>query len=287
LWLGKPLVRENCKNNQEEKKMKKLLTLLFSVLLVASLVGCGEKKVEENVLKIGATPVPHAEILELIKDDLAADGVKLEIVEFTDYVKPNLALDTGEIDANFFQHIPYMVNFGEENGLELVNVGSVHVEPMGLYSDKIKDISELKEGDIIGIPNDPVNGGRALLLLQEYGIIKIDETAGFTATEKDITENPMGIKIKAVEAAQLPRVLADVTGAVINGNYAIESGLNPLNDSIIIENANSPYVNIVTTIKGKEDDPRFVTLFKHLNSDKVKNHIIDSYNGGVVPAFEN
>lgn len=266
--------------------MKKILRILLALIVIASLTGCSEKKEEANVLKIGATPVPHGQILELIKDDVEKDGLKLEIVEFTDYVKPNLALDTGEIDANFFQHIPYMDNFASENNLELVNVGAVHVEPMGVYSEKIKDINDLKSGDLVAIPNDSVNGGRALLLLQEYGIIKIDESAGFTATEKDIIDNPKDLKIKAVEAAQLPRVLADVTVAVINGNYAIESGLNPIEDSLIIENANSPYVNIVTTIKDKENDPRFEILFKHLYSDKVKNFITDTYDGGVVPAFK-
>lgn len=262
-----------------------LLVFGFTSLEAQALFGFGKKKKQANLIKVGATPVPHSEILEVIKDDLKEAGYELEIVEFTDYVTPNLALNDGNIDANFFQHVPYMDKFGKERNLDLVSVGTVHVEPMGLFSKELKSINELKEGSVIAIPNDPSNGGRALLLLQAKGLIKVNPQAGLNATELDITENPKNLKFKALEAAQLPRVLRDVDAAVINGNYALESDLNPAKDALLIEGAESPYANIVTVIEGNENDAKIKALLEALTSDKVKKFIEDKYNGAVVPAF--
>lgn len=263
---------------------KNILLILLALLFIA----CGGKKEDDTnskIIKVGATPIPHSEILEAVKDDLAAEGFTLEIVEFTDYVTPNLALNDGEIDANFFQHLPYLDKFAEERGLDLVSVGTVHVEPMGLYSKKITSVEELEDGAVIAIPNDPSNGGRALLLLQAKGLIKLDSAAGLNATELDVTENPKKLKFKALDAAQLPRVLADVDAAVINGNYALESDMNPSEDALLIEGAESPYANIVVVKAGNENEEKIEALMKALQSEKVKEFINEKYNGAVVPAF--
>lgn len=273
--------------------MKRNLILGFLVVFIFSafssksyaFLGFGKKKNDSKVIKIGATPVPHSEILEIVKDDVEALGYKLEIVEFTDYVTPNLALSSGEIDANFFQHAPYMEKFAKDRKIKLVSAGNIHVEPFGLYSKKYKNIDEFPEKAVIAIPNDPSNGGRALLLLEEKGLIKLDPNAGLNATELDVISNPKNFKFKALEAAQLPRVLDDVDGALINGNYALESGLNPIKDSILIEGANSPYANIITVMKENLDSEKTKIILQVLQSEKVKNFILEKYNGGVVPAF--
>ncbi len=279
--------------------MKKLLNLGLAATLIISLValtGCQNAKTstatsetapttELQVLKVGATPVPHAELLNLIKDDLKAEGIDLQIIEFTDYIKPNLSLNDSEIDANFFQHVPYQDSFNKDHGTEIVSVGTVHVEPLGLYSKKYKSVEELPEGSQIAIPSDAVNGGRALILLASKGLIKLSETAGLEATEKDIVENPNNFKFIAVEAAQLPRVLEDVDASIINGNYALEANINPPKDSILLEGADSPYANILSVKKGNESDERILKLLKVLQSEKVKDYIDSHYNGGVVAAF--
>ncbi|MDN5336566.1 MAG: D-methionine transport system substrate-binding protein [Synergistales bacterium] len=266
--------------------MKKTASLAFFVLALfwVSIAAPGVASAED-VLKIGATPVPHAEILEFIKGDVAKDGVAIKVIEFTDYVKPNLALNDGEIDANFFQHAPYLEDFNANHGTKLVSVGAVHVEPLGLYSQKVKSVDELKDGALIAIPSDSVNGARALLLLEANGLIDVDGEAGLAATERDIIENPKKLKFKAIEAAQLPRVLPDVDGAVINGNYALEAGLNPAGDAILLEGAESPYANILVVKEGNEGDPRVAVVLKHLQSEKVAEFILSRYEGGVVPAF--
>ncbi len=265
--------------------MKKWILLLAVVALIFS--GCVKKEEvsDVKVLKVGATPVPHAEILNLVKEDLLAKGIQLEVVEFTDYVKPNLSLNDGEIDANFFQHVPYLDSFNKDHGLDLVSAGTVHVEPLGLYSDKLEAVDALTDGATIAIPSDAVNGGRALILLQANGLIKLSETAGLEATEKDIVENSKQLKFIAVEAAQLPRVLQDVDAAVINGNYAIEAGINPAKDALILEGAESPYANIITVRGGDESREDIKLLIEALHSDKVKEFILEKYEGGVVPAF--
>lgn len=244
-----------------------------------------KKEGESKTIKVGATPLPHAEILEVIKPDLEAKGYTLEIVEFTDYVMPNLALGEGSIDANFFQHEPYMDSFAKDHKLELVNAGAIHVEPMGVYSNKIKKIEDLKDGDKVTIPNDSTNGGRALLLLQKHGIIKLDEKAGLEATEIDIVENKLNLEFSAIDAAQLPRTLDDVSISVINSNYALEAGFNPVKDSLIMEEQDSPYVNIITVIKENADSEKTKALVEALQTDKVKDFINEKYEGSIVPSF--
>ena len=275
--------------------IKNILKFTVASALALGLTACNDKESKESkevkvekkqtVIKIGATPVPHVEILEAVKPLLKAKGYDLEIVEFTDYVTPNIALNDGQIDANFFQHVPYMESFAKDKALKLISAGKVHVEPLGLYSQKFKSVEELPEGATIAIPNDPSNGGRALILLQSKGLIKLKADAGLDATEADIAENPKKFVFKALEAAQLPRTLQDVDASIINGNYALESKLNPVNDSILLEGADSPYANIVTVVEGHENDEKIKVLIETLQSEKVKKFIAEKYNGGVVPAF--
>lgn len=254
------------------------------VILVVSLLLFGGTA-NAATLKVGATPVPHAEILNLIKPDLAAVGIDLKVIEFTDYVQPNLALAEGELDANYFQHIPYLETFCEDHSLDLTYITKVHIEPMGGYSQKLKDIGQLKKGARIAIPNDPVNGGRAVLLLERQGLIKLDPAAGITATIFDITANPNNIQFSELEAAQLPRVLPDVDLAVINTNYALEAGLVPMTDALFIEDSESPYVNILAVRKADIEREDLAKLSEALLSDKVRDYILEQYEGAVVPAF--
>ncbi|MDR0670214.1 MAG: MetQ/NlpA family ABC transporter substrate-binding protein [Treponema sp.] len=237
-----------------------------------------------TTLVVGATANPHAILLNLVKPDLEAQGIDLRVIEFADYVVPNTALISGELDANFFQHIPYLESNPEWSGA-LVNAFGVHVEPFGLYSAAIKNISDLKDGSTIAIPNDPSNGGRALLLLQANGLITLKSGAGITATPLDIASNPKNLRFRELEAAQLPRSLEDVDAATINGNYALEAGLNPIRDSLIIEGAQSPYVNIVVVRRGFEGDPRIQALGRALRSQKVKDFISATYADGSVVAI--
>lgn len=255
---------------------------LFSSLALGA---CAPKAANKKVLTVGATPVPHAELLALVAEDLAKEGIELKVVEFTDYVTPNIALAEGQLDANFFQHLPYLESFASEKGLSLVSAFAVHVEPLGLYSSKVKSVGELADGASVAIPNDPTNEGRALLLLQAKGLIKLADTAGLKGTPADIVQNPRNLKFKELEAAQLPRVLQDVDAAIINGNYALESSLNPVKDALLLEGAESPYANIVAVRKGEENDPRIVALAAALRSEKVKEFILSKYSGGVVAAF--
>ncbi len=266
--------------------MKKIIFAL-TILLCASVVFAGGSKEEDTtVLKVGATPAPHAEMLELVKDDLAAKGFTLEIVEFTDYVVPNEALEGGEILANFFQHLPYMDSFNNERGYHLSNAGGIHIEPIAIYSNEYDALANLPDGATIAVPNDPTNEGRALLLLQSAGLIKLSNTSGITATPLDIIENKKGLVLRELEAASLPRVLADVDAAVINGNYAIPAGLSANKDGLFIEGADSPYVNIVAVKDGNEADPRIVALVEALQSDEIKNYVAERYpNGEVVTTF--
>jgi D-methionine transport system substrate-binding protein len=269
--------------------MKKVF-ILVSVLVLASVLalpvfGTPKKDGAGQTLVVGATPVPHAELLNLVKDDLAAQGIELRVVEFTDYVTPNLSLDAGDIDANFFQHVPYLESFSAERRLNLVSAFGVHVEPLGLYSRSLKNIGDLKNGASIAIPNDPTNRGRALLLLQANGLITLSAGAGLEGTPADIASNPKNLRFHELEAPQLPRALGDVDAAVINGNYALDAGLNPVTDSLILEDAQSPYVNIVAVKMGNENDPRILALAAALRSQKVKDYILANYDGGVVPVF--
>jgi D-methionine transport system substrate-binding protein len=268
------------------------LSKLWLVLIAGALFFCLNHNIEargnmdksNSVLSVGATPIPHAELLNLIVDDLKSQGIKLQVVEFTDYVQPNMAVLSGDLDANFFQHIPYLESNAEWS-TKLVSAFGVHIEPFGLYSLKYKNINDLPNGASIAIPNDPSNGGRALLLLQAKGLITLKSGVGLTATPRDITGNPKDFRFQQLEAAQLPRSLQDVDAATINGNYALDAGFNPIQDSLIIEDAESPYVNIIVVQKGKEDDPRIVALKKALLSQKVKDYINANYKGGVAPIF--
>ncbi len=260
--------------------MKKLIALAAIAVLATSLFA--------ETLKVGATPVPHADILNLVKDDLKAEGIDLKIVEFTDYVTPNEAVESGEIDANYFQHIPYLESFNKERGYHLVNAGGIHVEPYALYSKskKIKTLNDIKKKARIAVPNDPSNEGRALLLLQEAGLIKLDPKAGIEATPSDVIDNPLKLKFVEVEAASLPRVLSDVDAAVINGNYAIPAGLSAKKDGLFVEGSSSPYVNIIAVKAGNENSAAIKALVKALQSEKVRKYIDDTYpNGEVVVVF--
>jgi D-methionine transport system substrate-binding protein len=261
--------------------MAAALALVFAAALP---VMAGAKKEAKTVLKVGATPVPHAEMLAEIVDDLAAKGISLEIIEFTDYVTPNVALIAGDIDANFFQHIPYLES-NDEWTTKLVSAFGVHIEPFGLYSKKYKSLEQIPSGAVIAIPNDPTNGGRALLLLEDNGLITLKPDAGFETTVLDIVSNPKNLRFRSLEAAQLPRSLDDVDAACINGNYALEAGLSPVNDSIIIEDADSPYVNIVVTRRGMENDPRIMALREALTSAEINEFINNSWSDGSVIAI--
>lgn len=266
--------------------MKKVLAfVLILALTITTLTGCTTKSSDNNKIRIGVTPEPHEKLVALVVDDLKKQGIEVEIVPFTDYVTPNLALSDGDLDANFFQHEPYFNNFKADRNLDLVSLGKVHVEPMALYSNEYKSLDELEDGAEIAIPNDKVNGGRALLLLESNGLIKLKDGVGVEATEKDVVENPKNFKFTALEAAILPRTLSDVDAAVINGNYALEAELNPVKDGLLIEGGDSPYANLVAVRAGEEKQDKFVKLLEALQSDEVRKYIEDNYDGGVVPAF--
>ena len=265
---------------------KRFFSLLGGLLCTGLLLSCAKKENQQNVLTVAASPEPHKAILELVVADLAKENITLKITEFTDYVTPNDAVETGEQDANFFQHVPYMESFNKEHGYHLASVGAVHIEPLALYSQKYTSLSELKSGDMIAIPNDPTNEARALLLLAAQNIITLRADAGLAATPQDITENPLKLVFREIEAATLPRILADVAAAVINGNYAIPAGLSASKDGLFVEGKDSPYANVIAVKQGNENDPRIQALLKALQSDKVRAYIIEKYpNGEVVPAF--
>lgn len=259
--------------------MKKIIALAAIAFAATSVFA-------QTSLKVGATPEPHAAVLNLVKEDLKAKGIDLQVVEFTDYVTPNDAVEAGDIDANYFQHIPYLESFNKEKGYHLVNAAGIHVEPFALYSKKIKKIDDLKKKATIAIPNDPTNEGRALLLLQEAGLITLKEGAGITATPLDIKKNPKKLKFKEIEAASLPRVLGDVDAAVINGNYAIPAGLSAKKDGLFVEGSSSPYVNVIAVKAGNENKEEIKALIEAVKSEKVRNYISERYpNGEVVVVF--
>ena len=238
-----------------------------------------------ETLSVAATPVPHAELLEFVKPTLAKEGVELDIKVFTDYVQPDVQVADGQIDANFFQHKPYLDSFNSERNTDLVSVGLVHVEPFGAYSSKIKSIDELKDGAQVALPNDPSNGARALLLLQAQGLIKLKDPSNILATARDVAENPKNLRFRELEAATLPRVLPDVDLALINTNYALEAGLNPTEDALFIEGQDSPYANLVATTEAKKDDPAVQKLVNALQSDEVRDFIRNNTKVRSSPAF--
>jgi D-methionine transport system substrate-binding protein len=265
--------------------------VLAAGALTLGLSACGSDKSDASdssgPLVVAASPVPHAEILDYIKDHLAKKaGLDLQVKEFTDYVTPNTATEQGEVGANYFQNQPYLDDFNKKNGTHIVPVVTVHLEPLGLYSHKYKKADELKSGATIAVPNDTVNEARALKLLASNGLITLKAGAGNSATPKDIAKNPKNLKFKELEAAQTPRSLDDVDAAVINGNYAIASDLKPSKDALVLESAtNNPYGNFLAVKKGNEDDPRVKKLAKLLTSPEVKKFIEDKYAGSVIPSF--
>ena len=274
-----------------KKSVKKLLSLTLTLALGATLVGCGSKdnknsdsNSKEKTIAIGVSPDPHKAIVEnAIKPLLEAEGYKVDVIEFADYVLPNTALAEGEIDANYFQHVPFLEATVKEKSYDLSYIAKVHIEPMGLYSEKIDDISAIKEGGEIAIPNDPSNGARALKLLAKNGIIEIPDEDLITA--KDITLNPKNIKVTELDPEQLPRVLKDVDAAVINTNYALGGGLNPLRDALVIEGGDSPYANIIAVRTEDKEKEKIKALTKATTSEEVKKYIEDNYKGAIVPAF--
>ncbi|MBQ9988866.1 MAG: MetQ/NlpA family ABC transporter substrate-binding protein [Clostridia bacterium] len=274
------------------KKCIRLLALTLAVVCMLALSACGGKESELKKITIGASPAPHAEILALIKDDLKAEGYELVIKEFNDYVLPNTALDAKELDANYFQHLPYLENFNVENGTKLVSVGGIHFEPLGIYAGKSSDLKAVPQGAKIAVPNDTTNEARALMLLESQGIIKLKEGAGLTATKLDIVENPYNVEIEELAAEQIPRVLPDVDFGVINGNVALAAGLE-YSAVLVTEDVTTgematfanTYVNILVVREGDENREDIQALLKALKSDKVKNYITEHYNGLVIAMF--
>ncbi len=268
--------------------MKKLIAAVLAVVLVLSLGGAALAEEETVTLKVGASPTPHAEILEFAKDILAEQGIELEIVQYTDYVQPNSAVESGDLDANYFQHTPYLNTFNEENGTHLVSVGLIHYEPFGIYPGKTASLDELEEGASIAIPNDGSNETRALLLLQQEGLITLNEgiDASSNATVYDIADNPNNYEFQEMEAAQLTQVLDDVDLAVINGNYALDAGLNASSDALAVEDASGDgaktYANILCVKEGNEENEAVQALLKVLQSEEVAQFIEETYDGAVV-----
>lgn len=299
--------------------MKKLISATLAASLALSLAACGSSASTDSVaasseaastestaasseaaestaetselagttLKVAASPTPHAEILNVAKDILAEQGIDLEVIEFTEYVQPNLVTESGEVDANYFQHKPYLDGFNVEQGTHLVSVGAVHYEPFGIYPGKSSDLENIADGATIAIPSDTTNEARALQLLAAQGLITVRDGAGLTATINDITENPHNIKFEEIEAAQLPRTVQDVDFAVINGNYALAAGFSVKNDALATEDASSEaaqtYANVLVVKEGRENDPAIQALYAALTSDKVKDYINSTYDGAVVP----
>lgn len=257
--------------------MKKLLAVLVAVTALSAHA--------DETLTVAASAVPHAEILEFVKPTLAKEGVDLQIKVFNDYVQPNLQVAEKRMDANFFQHQPYLDEFNKGKGTDLVSVAKVHVEPFGAYSDKLKSLAELPDGANVALPNDATNEGRALLLLAKAGLITLKDPTSITATPKDVLQNPKNLKFRELEAATLPRVLTQVDLALINTNYALSAKLDPTKDALIIEGAESPYANILVARPDNKDSDAMKKLVAALQSPEVKAFIIEKYKGAVVPAF--
>jgi D-methionine transport system substrate-binding protein len=269
--------------------MKKAVATFLTLSLVAAFAVTASAE-EDKTITVAASPTPHAEILAKAKEILAEDGWDLEVTEFEDYVQPNLVVESGEFDANYFQHVPYLDSFNEEKGTHLVDAGDIHYEPFGIYPGTKSSLDDLEEGDVIAVPNDTTNEARALLLLQDNGVITLKEGAGLTATVNDIEENPLGIKIQELEAAQVSRVVDEVAFVVLNGNYALEAGFSVGQDSIAYETSDSEaaktYVNIIAVEEGHENDEGIQALVEVLKSDEIKDFINETYDGAVIPFEE-
>lgn len=271
--------------------MKKIAVLLLVLFCAALFAGCSNDKqnatkaASDRPIKVGVTAGPHAELIEAVKKVAEKDGLKIQIVEFNDYIQPNVALSQGDIDVNSFQHQPYLDNIIKDRKYDIVSVAKTVIFPMGLYSKKVKNVAEVKPGSVIAIPNDPTNGGRALLLLEKQGLIKLKPGAGHTAAAADIVENPKNLKIKELDAAQIPRSLADVELAAINTNFAMTAGLVPVKDAIALEDGNSPYANIIA-VRTKDKDSEIVKkLIKAYQSDEIKKFTAEHFKGSVIVAW--
>ncbi|MBU1316799.1 MAG: MetQ/NlpA family ABC transporter substrate-binding protein [Alphaproteobacteria bacterium] len=254
-------------------------------ILAAAIAAIAAGSAAAETIKVGVTPGPHAQIMEKVKEVAATKGLDIEILEFSDYVVPNQALNDGELNANSFQHQPYLDNQVADRGFDLVSVAKNVNFPMGVYSNKVKTLEELEDGATVSIPNDPTNGGRALLVLADKGVISVDEAKGVKVGIADVTENPKNIRIVELDAAQLPRSLDDVDASVINTNYAIEAGLNPKTDSIAIEGEKAPYVNVIAVRSADKDAPWVKTLVESYQNDEIKAFIADEFKGAVVTGW--
>lgn len=267
--------------------MKKLVSFGLSLALAVSALSVGAFAEEDKTITVAASATPHAEILEQAKPLLEEQGWDLEVTVFDDYVQPNLVVESGDFDANYFQHIPYLENFNEEQGTHLVNAGGIHYEPFGIYPGTKGTLDELEDGDTIAVPNDTTNEARALLLLEANGVIKLKEDAGLTATVKDIEENPHNVEIQELEAAQVPRVKDEVAFVVLNGNYALQAGFSVAKDAIAYETSDSEaaktYVNVIAVKEGNENSDKIKALVSVLKSDEIKNYITETYDGAVIP----
>ena len=269
--------------------MKKLLAVVLTgAFVVSALAGCGKStSADDKVIKVAASATPHAEILEQAKPLLEAKGYDLQVTVFDDYVQPNEVVESGDFDANYFQHIPYLESFNEEKGTHLVNAGGIHYEPFGIYPGTKASLDELADGDSIAVPNDTTNEARALLLLQDNGIITLKEGAGLTATKNDIVENPYNVDIVELEASQVPRVKDEVAFMVLNGNYALEAGFSVAKDAIAYEKADSEaaktYVNVIAVKEGNENSDKIKALVEVLTSQEIKDYINNTYDGAVIP----
>ena len=268
--------------------MKKTIAIILALILTLSLAACGGNA-DAKTITVAASPTPHAEILKVAAEVLAKDGWTLDIKEYTDYVQPNLVVDDGELDANYFQHVPYLDTFNADNGTKLVSVAMIHYEPFGIYAGTKSAIADLSEGDKIAVPNDGSNRARALLLLEQEGIIQLKEGVGMDATDLHIVGNPLNLEIFQMEAAQIANVRDSVALAVINGNYALQAGLNAGTDALAVEDAESisatTYANVLVVKAGNENTEKTQALVNALKSDAVKTYINDTYSGAVVPIF--
>ncbi|MDE5718451.1 MAG: MetQ/NlpA family ABC transporter substrate-binding protein [Lachnospiraceae bacterium] len=270
-------------------KKKIVVTIVTAALALGVLTGCGDKK-DDGTIKVAASATPHAEILEQVKPILAEQGYTLDVTVFNDYVQPNQVVESGEYDANYFQHIPYLDSFNEEQGTHLVNAGGIHYEPFGIYPGTKGDLGEIAEGDVIAVPNDTTNEARALLLLQDNGILTLKAGVGLEATVRDIEDNPYNVEIQELEAAQVPRVKDEVAFVVLNGNYAMEAGFSVAKDAVSYEQSDSEaaqtYVNVIAVKEGNENSAGIKALVEALKSDAVKEYINNTYDGGVIPFTE-
>lgn len=271
-----------------KKYLKQITIAAIVALSVAGLAGCGKQAaapVADKPLKVGVTAGPHAEVMDVVKKVAEKEGLKIQVIEFNDYVQPNVALHQGDIDANSFQHQPYLDNMVQDRKYDIVSVAKTVIFPMGVYSKKLKSLGELKPGATIAIPNDPTNGGRALLLLEQQGLIKIKPGAGLKAAVADIAENPKNFKIKELDAAQVPRSLEDVDLAAINTNYAMTAGLVPHKDALAMEDGSSPYANIIAVKSKDKDNPAIAKLIKAYQSEEVKKFVAEHFKGSVTAAW--